>query len=233
MGRLCLDWRLRLSVCPHLKLRLLSDAIELWNRMVMEGWLMICTMSLNKVKKSCAVRRPHSPVQTPSGSSSNHTKTAGYGIGGSGWPTVSYESHCALFPFHNAILRIALMHGSLTQSFDAHSAEVQTTLLGRHTRKPPRTEVLDPSPGSACLWKRLSGVWLLHVLQVLEVTGESWVSSRDHRSAHCHIGLTKEHDSVFTKVLLWQNTPYTPIKMYIYIYLPRYIWKHIYATNLI
>ena len=47
------------------------------------------------------------------------------------------------------------------------------TRLGRHTREPPRNEVLGPSPGFVRLSKRFTGVWQLRVLQLLGATGES------------------------------------------------------------
>ena len=83
---------------------------------------MTCTMILIKVKKSCAARRPHSLVQTPSGSSGK-TDQDGWRWDWMQWMT-------------NSVLRVSLCSlcipqctagGRLHVRFTVQSAEVQTS----------------------------------------------------------------------------------------------------------
>ena len=131
-------------------------------------------MNLIKVKRSCAARQPHSLVQTPSGpSGKTRSRRLEMGLG-------AVDDHQCPKCFTELSVH-STMHCWRMPSCPFHLQEVsphnlpksRLHTLGQTYLEPPRTEVLGPSPGFARLSKRFTGVWSLHVLQLLGATGES------------------------------------------------------------
>ena len=76
-----------------------------------------------------------------------------YWFGCIGWPTVSCVSSCALYAFHNALLKVAF------PNISTFHRDPDFTCLGRQTHKDSPEKHWLPSRSSASLSRPLPGVW--------------------------------------------------------------------------
>ena len=135
---------------------------------------MTCTMNLIKVKRSCAARRPHSLVQTHLGPAARQSQD-GWRWGWVQWMTISVlsaplSSLCIPQCAAGERLHVRFTYKKFLRTI---CRSPDFARWGRHTRNHQKPMVLGPSPGFARLSKRFTGVWPLHVLQLLGATGES------------------------------------------------------------